>query len=184
MSDIKQVLVEHNEQIQKFCREHNLDVDTHFTVLASEAHPVAKSASRKFRILAEPMLQFVGDLGRAFGALPREAKEYLMTKTKGLNSVSDFKYNIEQNLNISCPIIWTEKKEGVMYFPNLPCAVIPLLNKLRCGYLMGLHHGNSSHCYKELLRRMKNEECLLPYFSMDTIDKLNDDKTHPLNIML
>ena len=58
MSDIKQVLVEHNEQIQKFCREHNLDVSTHFNVLASEAHPVAKSASRKFRILAEPMLQF------------------------------------------------------------------------------------------------------------------------------
>ena len=174
-SNIEQVLVEHNEQIQKFCREHNLDVDTHFTVLASEAHPVAKSASRKFRILAEPMLQFVGDLGRAFGALPREAKEYLMTKTKGINSVSEFNYNIEQNLNVSCPVIWTEKKEGVMYFPNLPCAVIPLLNKIRHGYLVGLYHGRSSYAYKDLLNRLKAEDCLLPYFSMDTIDKVNDD---------
>jgi len=185
MSDIKQVIIEHNEQVKKFCQDHDLDVDTHFSRLSSEAHPVVKSASRKFRILAEPMLQFIGDLGRAFSALPREAKEVLNKETAKISSspyptsMTNFNYRIEQSVSISCPIIWAEKKKEVIYFPNLPSPIVQLLRNIRSDYITKLQHTSSPpyhfDVYRDLCNIIKKEDALLPYFSVEVIDKIDDE---------
>lgn len=169
---IKDIILEHNKNVFDFCVEHDLDA-SHFEEIRPEAHPVCQSAARKFRILAEPMVDFISDLSRAFKGLPMEAREYLTTKASAGSSLQNFTYRIEDNLHIPFPMVWSKDKRLVVCFKNLPCPVIQMMSQVRAGFLHNVHEEGYNR--KEVLTSLKEEDALLPRFSNSIVSSIYCD---------
>ena len=170
---IKDVILEHNKNVFDFCMEHGLDA-SHFEEVRPDAHPVCQSAARKFRILAEPMVDFITDLTRALKGLPTEAKEYLASKADAGSSLQNFSYRIEYNLHIPFPMVWSKDKRRVVCFRKLPCPIIQMMSQVRNGFLINISRDNDYN-RKEILNSLKEENALLPRFSSSIVKDIYSD---------
>ena len=182
-NNVKNVLVDLKKHIASFCDIYGIKADTHFSPITTDSHPVHGSAARKFRILAEPMTKFIGDLARGINGMPSEAREYLNSLTPGSNNGS-----ASTNMSIKCPIIWSNDKKNVIYFPNLESPIIALFRQLRDNGLSDIYLSNS-YSRKEYVKSLKAENALLPEYSsgiartisMDLQDEFKRKKWLPLH---
>ena len=170
---IKDVILEHNKNVFDFCMEYDLDA-SHFEEVRPDAHPVCQSAARKFRMLAEPMVDFITDLNRALKALPTEAREYLASKADAGSSLQNFSYRIEDNLHIPFPMVWSKDKRRVVCFRKLPCPIIQMMSQVRVGFLHNISRANDYN-RKEILNSLKEEDALLPRFSSSIVKDIYSD---------
>ena len=183
-NNVKNVLVDLKKHIVEFCDEHGVNEDTHFSPVTTDSHPVHNSAARKFRILAEPMTDFIGDLVRGINGMPSDARDYINGLTPSSNTGS-----VATNLTIKCPIIWSEGKKNAIYFPNLESPIVALFRELRSTGLSDIYLGKDNHSRKEYVKSLKAENALLPMYSsgiarnisMDLQDEAKCKKWLPLH---
>lgn len=182
-------MVNVEKKISLFCDEHGLDEATHFCSVPTESHPVLSSAARKFRILAEPMTDFIGDLARGINGMPSEARKYLSNlANQEVNTAL-----ISKNLTVKCPVIWSQDKQSVIYFPNLGSPVVSLFDQVNTGGISEIYQCTSSSRYhnprKAYIESLKAENALFPIYSsgiarsisMDLQDEAKQKKWMPLH---
>jgi len=171
---LKKVIEEQNAYMKNFIKEHGLGDDC-FDFMPCETHPVEDSAARKFKILAEPMVDFIGDLMRGAELLPKEAWKFLLKNTDEKNVRSERIYILSRHLELACPLIWDKAPNQVMVFPNLANPIISLMHSHRSNQFNHIRNANSNYARKDYVSHIKEEDALLPRYSRNIINKIKHD---------